>query len=216
MQRINKQSGFTLIELMIVVAIIGILAAIAIPNFIRYQLRSKTSEAKTVIGGIKTSQEAFRSEYDAYVLSASRPGAGVRNTKQPWDPAAGIVCPATCNRVAISMAGGSTGLCDQFECIGYRPSGDVYYEYASVIVDPGAAGGAVVPPQFGVGAIADLDGDGTTAGFFYGTNNLPGAGSNLAAAGIIAPNGVDALTGSICVAGTVPASEVVDCTPQQY
>jgi len=60
------QRGFTLIELMIVVAIIGILAAIAIPNFIRFQARSKQSEAKTNLKGIFTGQRSYFGERDAY------------------------------------------------------------------------------------------------------------------------------------------------------
>src|SRR5499433_3219662 len=61
-----KKRGFTLIELMIVVAIIGILAAIAIPNFIRFQARSKQSEAKSNLKGVFTGQRSYFGERDAY------------------------------------------------------------------------------------------------------------------------------------------------------
>lgn len=75
MQRKNEK-GFTLIELMIVVAILGILAAIAIPNFMRFQAKSKQSEAKTNLGAIGTTAEAFRSENDTYVATPTQLGWG--------------------------------------------------------------------------------------------------------------------------------------------
>jgi type IV pilus assembly protein PilA len=60
MTKRRQQSGFTLIELMIVVAIIGILAAIAIPNFIRFQARARQSEVhgnlKALFTGLRTQQ----------------------------------------------------------------------------------------------------------------------------------------------------------------
>ena len=62
----NIAKGFTLIELMIVVAIIGILAAIAIPNFVKFQCRSKQSEAKTNLKAVYVAEEAYRSENDKY------------------------------------------------------------------------------------------------------------------------------------------------------
>ena len=60
------QKGFTLIELVIVVAIIGILAAIAVPNFIKFQAQSKQSEAMANLKAIFTAQRAFFQETNRF------------------------------------------------------------------------------------------------------------------------------------------------------
>jgi type IV pilus assembly protein PilA len=62
----GQQSGFTLVELMIVVAIIGLLASVAIPNFKQYQAKAKTSEAKLQLAAIYTAETAFAGDYDTY------------------------------------------------------------------------------------------------------------------------------------------------------
>ena len=104
----KNQKGFTLIELMIVVAIIGILAAIAIPNFLSYQLKSKTAEAKTNLGGIKTALESYRAEQDIYPDCAANPTAGVpAATKGSW-----------------------TATASGWSDIGFAPAGSVYYQYS--------------------------------------------------------------------------------------
>ena len=64
--KLRSRTGFTLIELMIVVAIIGILASIAIPNFLRFQAKSKQSEARLLLSGIFTSQTSYFSENNRY------------------------------------------------------------------------------------------------------------------------------------------------------
>ena len=66
LSKLRSKKGFTLIELMIVVAIIGILAAIAIPNFLKFQAKSKQSEAKSNLGAIYTGQLAFFGEVNSY------------------------------------------------------------------------------------------------------------------------------------------------------
>jgi type IV pilus assembly protein PilA len=70
----NIRKGFTLIELMIVVAIIGILAAIAIPNFIKFQARSKQSEVKANLKAVFTAEKAYYQEKDTFSNYATQVG----------------------------------------------------------------------------------------------------------------------------------------------
>lgn len=65
--RVRKsQSGFSLVELMVVVAIIGILAAVAVPSVNKYMAKARQSEAKTNLSSLFTSEKAFYAEYNTY------------------------------------------------------------------------------------------------------------------------------------------------------
>jgi type IV pilus assembly protein PilA len=63
---LKRQEGFTLVELMVVVAIIGLLSAVAVPNFKKYQAKAKTSEAKLQLSAAYTAEQSFFSDYNIY------------------------------------------------------------------------------------------------------------------------------------------------------
>jgi type IV pilus assembly protein PilA len=65
----DRKEGFTLIELLVVIVIIGILGAIAIPNFLNQDVKAKQSEAKQNIGTINKTQNSFRAENNTFATS---------------------------------------------------------------------------------------------------------------------------------------------------
>jgi type IV pilus assembly protein PilA len=79
MKRIQK--GFTLIELMIVVAIVGILAAIALPAYQDYVVRSKMSETEAAIAACKTSVSEYLSTKNSLPADATAAGCSTETTK---------------------------------------------------------------------------------------------------------------------------------------
>jgi len=142
------RQGFTLIELMITVAIIGVLAATAGTAFQRYQLRAKRAEAKANLGSIREAQLAYMTEHGAFVIAAPSPGlAGQPDpSKQNWRSV----------RPTFSSAAGLG-----FDVLGWLPEGAVYFDYDTAAIN-GPNG-----PRFTAAAYGDIDGDGATSVVLY-------------------------------------------------
>lgn len=91
----SGDSGFSLVELMIVVAIIGLLSAIAIPNFQKFQARSRTTEAKLQLAGIYTAEASFFGTYTMYHSCLNYMGYDPREFKNTRFYAVGFTVAAS-------------------------------------------------------------------------------------------------------------------------
>jgi prepilin-type N-terminal cleavage/methylation domain-containing protein len=154
-RRLRRTRGFTLLELMVTLAVIGLLALIAIPVFSVYQLRSKSAEAKTNLSSLRVLEEAYYSTHDQFLPAAAAPA----------------VIPGSRSAVFTPNAA--------FTTLGFSPEGRVYFSYGAAVsadasgytVDAAAdidadgfpqlwglakpdAGGAIVAGQVGCGVAA--------------------------------------------------------------
>lgn len=86
----KNQTGFTLVEIMVSIAIIGILSAIAIPIFNTYQAKTRTNEAKLALAAIYSAQMTFRTESEQFGTCLYQMGYRPANHNAPsYDPTSG-------------------------------------------------------------------------------------------------------------------------------
>jgi len=144
---------------MIVVVILGVLAAIAIPVFNRYIKRGKVAEAHTMLQGIRMKQELYRQTYGCYVEIPAYEPTSVGKSRVLWSP-----------------QGANKALWDS---LGVKPTTkQTYFQYRTYASGPGrpaSAGDAAYDAAFGAGeavghwfiaqARGDLDGDGDMSFF---------------------------------------------------
>ena len=147
MRRFRSTKGFTLIELMMVVALIGVLSAIAIPQFMRYQARTRRSEAFMNLQALANAQKSFYAERDAFVETPlPYPDfvkyGGLGTDKMPWD--------------AESQAA--------YADLGWAPEGEVPYSYES---NTSVNCDATCDICFTATAFGDVDGDGLPSAVMY-------------------------------------------------
>jgi type IV pilus assembly protein PilA len=200
MKKLTK--GFTLIELMIVVAIIGILAAIAIPNFVKYQLRSKFSEASSNLEGLRKAEEALRQGERGIVL-----GGAVVATYAPgqyWNLGASVlpsVVQATPGTAKIPWD--STELA-QAAAVDWQVEGATYFQYEVSVANCNSAATPAATDAgicYWAGARADIDGDQVNGEVALVKQDL--SGTTTATTPTVNTTAYPGTLGS-CLQGTVP------------
>ena len=101
-----RQTGFSMVELAITIAVIGILASIAIPGYQRQQWKAKRAEGRLIVNGISTAEQAYHASNDNWVATGANPAGSIGKDLRTWD---------------MSISGWST--------LNFQPDGEVRCNY---------------------------------------------------------------------------------------
>jgi len=142
-------AGFTLVELMVVVAIIGILSAIAVPNFKKYQAKSKQSEAKINLSALYNVEVGANADYDTYATCIF--DLGFENAAKGYYYVGFSVATSTTNAQMITSRGGSC-----VTNIGPGSTFDSPSNYLKITTATGLSAGNATQTTFSANAMGNI------------------------------------------------------------
>jgi prepilin-type N-terminal cleavage/methylation domain-containing protein len=154
----KQEEGFTFIELLIVIILMGIMVAIALPTFLNQANKGKQVEAKTYIATINKAQQAYYTEYTTFTTNLVNLGVGISTQTVNYKYAITVNYPDTTSAVAVgytSTTGAGAAIKNYAGYVSLIPAGGASGDYTGV---------AILCEQNTGGAVAQTDGSGTACG----------------------------------------------------